>query len=292
MTPQQATPPAKPEHRHRWGRAVLPFVAAALLAAAAFPAALPPTARAAAAPNPMPRQLWLVDGPSRSPQLTTHRGYRADERRVIATSRDGRPIVARHVGALDAPVQLVVIGQMHGSEPGGRKVTEQLAGRRTPAGVGLWLVTSMNPDGNRLGTRANANGVDLNRNFPLGWQESTRGGTYWSGPRAASEPETRGMMRFLTAVQPTAVLSFHQAFDVVDISHRRSRPAGRQLARYMGERAAIVRCSGACHGTMTQWIDGDLRRIAITVEMDSRVSGAEATRAATAVLRLGQWLAQ
>ena len=77
--------------------------------------------------------------------------------------------VARHYGATDAPVQLVVIGQMHGSEPGGRAVVRELATRPVPAGVGLWLVTSVNPDGNRLGTRANAHGVDLNRNFAEKW---------------------------------------------------------------------------------------------------------------------------
>ncbi len=214
----------------------------------------------------------------------------AGERRVIATSVEGRPIVARHFGAADAPVQLVVLGQMHGNEPGGRKVVAELASRPLPDGVGLWLVTSMNPDGHRRGSRANANGVDVNRNFPQEWVRAGRGGAFWSGARAASEPETRGMMRFLAAVRPTAVLSFHQAFDVVDISHRRSRPAGRQLARYMGERAAVVRCVGPCHGTLTQWADATLGVIAITVEMDGRVSSAEARRAATAVLHLGRWL--
>ncbi len=213
----------------------------------------------------------------------------ANDRRVIATTSQGREIVARHYGALDAAVQIVAIGQMHGSEPGGRAVIEDLAASTVPDGVGLWLVTSMNPDGNARGTRANAHGVDLNRNFPFGWHRGSRG-TYWPGPRAASEAETRGMMRFLTAVGPTAVLSYHQAFDVVDISHARSRAAGRQLAKYMGERAAQVGCAAVCHGTMTQWIDHDLKAIAITVELDSRVSGREAERAATAVLRLGRWL--
>ena len=113
---------------------------------------------------------------------------------------------------------------------------------------------------------------------------------FYPGPRAASEPETRGLVRFLTRVRPAAVLSYHQAFDLVDISHPRSRAAGRQLARWMGERASIVRCSGPCHGTMTQWADQTLRTIAITVELDRQVSAGEARRAASAVLRLGQWL--
>jgi len=214
----------------------------------------------------------------------------SDERRVIATSVEGRPIVARHYGAPDAPVQIVVIGQMHGSEPGGRKVIEDLEAADIPDGVGMWLVTSMNPDGHRSGTRVNARGVDLNRNFPQDWKRSGRGGIFWSGGRAASEPETRGMARFLASVQPDAVLSFHQAYDVVDISHPRSRPAGRQLARWMGERAEVVGCSGPCHGTLTQWVDRVLGSVAITVEMDDRVSRAEARRAAEAVVRLGEWL--
>ncbi len=86
------------------------------------------------------------------------------------------------------------------------------------------------------------------------------------------------------------MLGYHQAYDVVDISHRRSRAAGRQLARWMGEKARVVGCTGPCRGTMTQWVDAELGAIALTVELDRRVSGAEADRAAAAVLRLGQWL--
>jgi murein peptide amidase A len=229
----------------------------------------------------------LTGGPASAATAT---GGPANDRRVVATSVDGREIVARHYGALDAPVQLVVLGQMHGSEPGGRRVVADLTRRAVPDGVGIWLIVSMNPDGNRAGTRVNGRGVDLNRNFPLAWEERGRGGLYWSGRRAASEPETRGMIRFLEDVRPDAVLSFHQAFDVVDISHPRSRPAGRQLARWMGERAVPVGCPGGCHGTLTQWVDARLGAVAITVEMDHAVSAAEARRAAAAVLRLGQWL--
>jgi hypothetical protein len=216
-------------------------------------------------------------------------GRPANDRRVIATTPQGREIIARHYGALDAPVQLVAIGQMHGNEPGGRRVIADLAGREVPAGMGLWLIVSANPDGDHAGTRTNTRHVDLNRNFPTDWSRS-RHGIFWSGSRAASESETRGLMRFLTSVRPAAVLSFHQAYDLVDISHARSRPAGRQLAAWMGERAAIVGCAGPCHGTMTQWIDRALETIAITVELDRAVSGREADRAAAAVLRLGTWL--
>ena len=209
---------------------------------------------------------------------------------VIGRSSRGQDITAVHRGSMDAPVQLVVLGQMHGNEEGGRKVVSLLKALLVPEGVGLWLVTSMNPDGHAADTRVNARGVDLNRNFPESWRQQRRGTEQWSGPRAASEPETRAMTAFLERVQPTAVLSYHQAYDVVDITHPNSRAAGRQLAAWMGERAVAVPCSGPCHGTLTQWVSRVLGAVAITVELDDRVSPAEARRAARAVLRLGTWL--
>jgi hypothetical protein len=215
----------------------------------------------------------------------------ANDRRVVATSVDGREIVARHYGPVDAPVQLVIVGQMHGSEPGGRRVIRQLTAAAPPPGVGMWLILSLNPDGAKVGRRTNGGGVDLNRNYPTLWLQNGAGTPFWSGPGPASEPETRGMMAFLDDVRPTALISYHQAMNAVDTSHRRSRPAARQLARYMGMRAVAVPCAlPQCHGNLTQWVDRELQAVAITVELDRRVSLSEARRAATAVLRLGSWL--
>ena len=70
------------------------------------------------------------------------------------------------------------------------------------------MVPVYNPDGLAAGTRKNARGVDLNRNFPYHW--ANLDGNYESGPKPASEPETRAMMRFLRQVRPDWILSFHQ----------------------------------------------------------------------------------
>ena len=84
--------------------------------------------------------------------------------------------------------------------------------------VNLWVVPVYNPDGLAHHTRKNAHGVDPNRNYPYKWARLT--GNYYSGPRPASEPETRAMMRFLSTVKPAYVLSFHQPLHGVDITER------------------------------------------------------------------------
>ena len=89
-----------------------------------------------------------------------------------------------------------MVGSIHGNETAGHAILRRLRERTPPAGVQLWLVETVNPDGVRNGTRQNARGVDLNRNFPFRW---TGGGgafdTYFAGPRRASEPETRAVQR-------------------------------------------------------------------------------------------------
>ncbi len=66
--------------------------------------------------------------------------------------------------------------------------------------------------------RTNANGVDLNRNFPADWDMVEYGygldssdpdsGTY-RGPSPASEPETKAVMAFLQERLLQAVYAFH-----------------------------------------------------------------------------------
>lgn len=205
---------------------------------------------------------------------------------TIGTSRDGIPIRAFLIGEPDAEVRIVVLGQMHGDEPAGRRVISALRGLKAPEGTAFWLIPTMNPDGYRERTRTNRRGVDLNRNFPMQWRAQDRGTHEWSGPRAASEPETRAVMGFLKDVQPTALLSFHQPFGIVDITHAPARKVGRQLARWMDLPARAVGCSGPCRGTLTEWATAELDAIAITVELPAVVTQSDVNRAARAVERL------
>ena len=94
-------------------------------------------------------------------------------------------------GDRTAPPTLVV-GVIHGSEPAGLAVIAQLRRLPLPPHVHLWLVPAANPDGLAAGTRQNADGVDLNRNWPMAWvHNGVTWDGYYSGPKPMSEPENR-----------------------------------------------------------------------------------------------------
>ncbi len=148
-------------------------------------------------------------------------GLAASAQRVIAvgTSVDGRPIQARWVGSPRAARTVLVVGEIHGSEPAGRAIVRRLRAIRPPRGVALLLVDSVNPDGRQAGTRWNGRGVDLNRNFPFGWRPNGMPfDTYYSGPAPLSEPESQAMARLIRRVRPRVTVWYHQHMRLVDRS--------------------------------------------------------------------------
>jgi protein MpaA len=93
------------------------------------------------------------------------------------------------------------------------------------------LIADVNPDGAVRGTRVNADGVDLNRNFPFRWRHlGAPGSRFYSGPRPSSEPETRAIEAFIRRRRPGLAIWLHQPYGLIDDSQG-PRWAERQLAR-------------------------------------------------------------
>jgi protein MpaA len=135
---------------------------------------------------------------------------------ILGRSVDGRKIRAFETGDLDAPRRALVVGCIHGNEPAGIAIANRLARGSPPRELDLWILPDLNPDGAAAGTRGNARGVDLNRNFPWRWR--ALGGVYYSGPHALSEPESRIAHHLITVLKPRVSVWFHQRLDVVDES--------------------------------------------------------------------------
>jgi protein MpaA len=153
-------------------------------------------------------------------------GHRiAFERRVsIGRSVEGRLIRARNIGVRSAPTKVLVVGCIHGNECAGRAVLRALRDVPRPRAYELWLIGALNPDGARAGTRQNARGVDLNRNFGAGWRRIGQpGDAYHSGSRPWSEPETRAARGFIRRLRPDITIWYHQALALVTRMKRHVR---------------------------------------------------------------------
>lgn len=195
---------------------------------------------------------------------------------VIGRSVQGRVIRAYYRGDPGATRVLLVLGQMHGDESAGRSTVAWVRQNvRPPAGTGVWVIPSINPDGAARHRRSNARGVDLNRNWPTsGWRRTPKGSRYYGGPRAASEPETRALMRFLAGARPSYVASIHQPLHGVG----RSGPGiawERRLARNLGlplRYFGVGNPTGTVSPTMTGWYNQRYRGIATTIEYGARPS--------------------
>ncbi len=206
-------------------------------------------------------------------------------KKIIGYSTKGRPIRAFLVGDRQARNRYVVMGQMHGDEPAGPLVVLNRLLKTEPIpDVALWLVPTMNPDGRVRGTRVNARSVDLNRNFPSHtWVYLGKGTRYYSGPRPASEPETRAMVRFLSRIKPQTVISIHQPLASVDTSGG-DIDVTRWLARNLGLPVSNLQVTGG--GTMTSWYNREFpKQTAVTVELPPTTTPDYRARVADVLVR-------
>lgn len=220
-----------------------------------------------------------------------HAGKDILRKKSIGRSVDKRPIVVWRQGDARPGFRVLVVGSIHGDERQGIRVTARLrralASRPGPKGVAFWTIRTANPDGTRAGTRRNARRVDLNRNFPYRWDGSLNGG-YNSGPRPASEPETRAVMRLSNRVRFDLAIWYHQ-------------PWGRTLApcngdrrwAYLYGRLSGLR-SGRCDrrhypGSATSWQRQSSGTTAFVVEFKAGTRPRpEIRRHARAVIRLAK----
>ncbi|HWB23561.1 MAG TPA: DUF2817 domain-containing protein [Gaiellaceae bacterium] len=129
----------------------------------------------------------------------------------LGRSWQGRPIEAIEVGDPNG-IRVLVVGVIHGNETAGLPIVRALE-RLKPAGIDLWIVPDLNPDGVAAGTRQNSRGVDLNRNFPWRWRPMS--GVYESGPHPLSEREARIAHSLILRLHPHLTIWFHQHLDMV-----------------------------------------------------------------------------
>lgn len=182
-------------------------------------------------------------------------------------SVEGRALGWRVFGAEreDAPAVLL-LGALHGDEPMSRLLLERFAAEleRHPEwapGRRIVIAAPVNPDGLARGTRANARGVDLNRNFPA---KSWRPGDA-RGAEPLCEPESRLIAHLLETFRPLAVVSIHAPFRCVNWDGP-AEPLARAMAEQNGYelRPSI---GYPTPGSLGAWLGGDRQVPIITLEL-------------------------
>ena len=199
---------------------------------------------------------------------------------LIGRSAGGRPIYAYRLGTARLARRVLVVGSIHGDEAEGRDVTRRLISRARTHGASMWVVPTLNPDGQAARTRHNARGVDLNRNFPSEWAALGV-----SGPRALSEPEARAAARLIRRLRPKVTIWFHQPQRVVR-AWGRSVEVARRYAQLAGARFRPIPWPP---GSAPNWQNQRLRARSFVVELRAGQLPAESVdRHAQAVVALAR----
>ncbi len=151
-----------------------------------------------------------------------------------AVAVSGTPILIKEYPPLpsrQARGRVLLVGGIHGDEYSSVTIVFKWMTLldRFHSGLFHWRISPlMNPDGllRRRSQRMNANGVDLNRNFPCpNWFEATR--DYWvrrtsSNPRRypgtgpLSEPESQWLDDEIKSFRPDVIVSVHAPLEVLD----------------------------------------------------------------------------
>ena len=236
------------------------------------------------------RHLMTRYGADRLAVIAAAAALLASASLVFGHSAEGRPLVAKRIGAADAKRTVLVVGSIHGNETQGQRVVRRLrrryAGRLD--GVALWTIATVNPDGVAADTRGNAHGVDLNRNFAAGWKPIPPSSGYYSGPRPFSEPETKAVRRFIRRIRPGITIWYHQPLGHTLIPCRRR---GRQVALRYARLSGLPPddCYPTPPGAATGWQDAALDEKAFVAEFPAgELSRAEVRRHARAVATIAR----
>jgi murein peptide amidase A len=155
-------------------------------------------------------------------------GVHAPPAQLIGRSVEGRPIGVTRVGDPAATRKILVVGCVHGDESAGRAIVAVLRSATPPQGTALLLVPNLNPDGFQHRTRANAHGVDLNRNSSQRWVPGL------GGPRPWSEPESRSLRALILAERPSLTIYYHQPLRLVDLPEAGDPSPSRRYADLTG----------------------------------------------------------
>jgi hypothetical protein len=224
---------------------------------------------------------------------------------LVGYSVQGRPITARRIG--NGSRVLMLVGGIHGGwEENTVLLLNQLIAHFEShpeailSDMSLVFVPLANPDGYALGKteagRFNANGVDLNRNWPCDWsaQAFWRSQNVNAGAEPFSEPETKALSAFILTLRPATVLFYHSAAGGVYAGECNGDHGSMLMSQILGQATGYSYGDSfsayPVTGTESSWVDG-LGIPSADVELFMQ-NDPEFDRNLAGVMALQEWLSQ
>ena len=193
-------------------------------------------------------------------------GWQVEE---YGRSREGVALRA-FLPAAGGPTAGLLVAAQHGEESATallvRRLLERVSGHAT-----RWVVVPVaNPDGLINGTRQNAAGVDLNRNFPTAsWRADdsftfppgiaderrileNRNNLSSPGAHAGFEPETQALMALIERLRPPLVIDVHSPLELVFPRGDVPQAVLESLCRSAG--LPVDDDVGECPGAFDDWL--------------------------------------
>jgi len=219
-----------------------------------------------------------------------------------ARSVKGRPLLQRDVAAPDAKLRVLVIGGIHGDELSSTSVALQwirfaeTPPSDTPHPIHWRFVPALNPDGLLMQPpqRGNANGVDLNRNFPtpnwardakLYWEKRTgKDPRRWPGNKPLSEPESAFIVEQMKGFEPQLIVTIHAPYGVLDFDGPSAPPS--KLGRLYLDQVGIFPGSLGNYGGVHKGIP------VVTVELPNAMRTPLDAETRQMWLDLNRWIAK
>lgn len=136
---------------------------------------------------------------------------------IFKSLTSGKTVQGKEIHAFIAQKKssryLYLLAGVHGDEIEGVHVLKNLfAWIKTQKNLDIpcVVIPALNLDGLELKSRVNANGVDLNRNFPTSdWSENYSEAKYHPGSAPLSEPENQYLVQLMKTYPPGLVISMH-----------------------------------------------------------------------------------
>ncbi|WMJ81499.1 M14 family murein peptide amidase A [Clostridium sp. MB40-C1] len=170
--------------------------------------------------------------------LNNKKNVYIDEKVYIEKSVEQRELKIYVLGKETNSNKIAILGSMHGDEPQGKYIVEQLMNyiKNNPEiikNTQIMFIPAINPDGLARCTRVNAHKIDLNRNFPTkNWEASGKNSRYYSGSKPASQPEVNVLINYINKFNPQCIINIHSPLKVINYDGVNSKKIAELMSKY------------------------------------------------------------